>query len=190
MADNQAVCFEEGFRVMGRKNKYFTNIKPNIDLIVGYLSSGHTESSVAKRFGVGVSTWERHKYKYEEFREAIHKSGMNAVALVVKSIFKRANGYTYKEEHAEERIVDGIKTTVSKVVKKHVPPDTAAGIYITTNRDPEHWKNTQNIKHSGVLKNTGVLAVPIALNEETWEKLAKAQQSGNEQNGNEQNGKH
>jgi len=164
----------------GRKNKYFTNIEPNLYLIAGYLNSGHTEASVAKMFGVGVSTWERHKNSYEDFRELIRKSGMNATALVVNSIHKRATGYEYEEITTE--ITDngpqkgkqgrqrqaGNQRRVIKKVTKHVPPDTAAGIFWLTNRDPEQWKNTQNIRHSGEIKNSGVLMTSLPMDKDEW----------------------
>lgn len=161
----------------GRKNKYLTNIEPNIDLIIGYLNSGHTEASVAERFGVGVSTWQRYKSKYPEFREQIRKAGMNATALVVNSIFKRANGYEYEEIHTEitdngrqnqRQQSSGNQKRVIKKVTKQVPPDTAAAIFIVTNRDPEHWKNQQNIKHSGEIKNSGVLMTSPPMEKDEW----------------------
>lgn len=159
----------------GRRNKYFTNIEPNFDLIAGYLNGGHTEASVAKSFGVGVSTWERYKSEHPEFREAIHKSGMNATALVVNALFKRATGYQYEEIHTE--ITDNGRQSqqsaanqrrVIKKITKEVPPDTAAAIFWTTNRDPEHWKNQQNIKHSGEIKNSGVLMTSPPMDKDKW----------------------
>lgn len=162
----------------GRKNKYETNLKPNMDQIVGYLNGGYTEASVAKRFGVGVSTWERYKVACKEFKEAIKKSGMNATALVVNALHKRATGYEYEETHVIFKPPkvgkDGKpKNQIKEIrkVTKHVSPDTAACIFWTTNRDPKHWQNTQSIKHSGEIKNTGVLVVmELPKSTEEWSK--------------------
>lgn len=193
MANDQAVWSEKGFRVMaGRKNKYFTNIEPNLELITGYLSSGHTEASVAKRFGIGVSTWEKYKTEHEEFRDVIQKAGMNATALVVNAAHKRATGYEYEYEETQivfyppEKGEDGKVSNRIKEIKKvtkpvKIPPDTAAFIFWLVNRDPEHWQNTQNINHSGEIKNSGVLAVPISMSKDQWSKLAKEQQNGKEE---------
>lgn len=160
----------------GRKNKYYTHVEPNLKFIEGFLSSGHTEESVAKRFGVGVSTWERYKNEHDELRQVIHRSGMNATALVVNSLFKRANGYQYEEIHT--KIIDsgqqrqgqgqGSQRRIIKKITKEVPPDTAAAIFWITNRDPENWKNTQNIKHSGEIKNSGVLMTSPPMDKDEW----------------------
>jgi len=159
----------------GRKNKYFTNIEPNMDLIAGYLNGGHTEASVAKSFGVGVSTWERYKTEYRDFREAIRKAGMNATAVVVNSLFKRANGYKYEETQyifdPPKQDQDGkVRNRIREIrkVEKQMPPDTAAAIFWVTNRDSEHWKNMQNIKHGGEIKNTGVLMISPPEETEEW----------------------
>ena len=178
MADDQAVRAQEGVRVMaGRKNKYDSHIKPNMNMIIGYLNGGHTEASVAKRFGVSVSTWELYKLRKSEFSEAIKNAGMNATALVVNALHKRATGYEYDEIHTEitdtgaQHAQAGQPLAQRRVIRKitkHVPPDTAAGIYWTTNRDPDNWKNTQNIKHSGEIKNAGVLMVAPPMSKEEW----------------------
>jgi len=152
----------------GRRNKYYTNIEPNLKFIEGFLSSGHTEESVAKRFGVGKSTWSKYKNEHKELRDVIHRAGLNSTALVVNSLFKRAKGYEYDEIYVESRNVNGLQTEIVKKVTKQVPPDTAAAIFIATNRDPEHWKNTQNIKHAGEIKNSGVLLTSPPMDKDEW----------------------
>jgi hypothetical protein len=160
---------------MGRRNKYLTNIEPNMEMIVGYLNSGHTEASVAARFGVGVSTWERYKSEHEEFREAIRQAGMNATALVVNSLFKRAKGYEFEETQvifdAPQKDKDGkLRNPIREIRKttKHIAPDTAAIIFWVINRDPEHWKNSQYINHSGEIQNNGVLLTAPPMDKEEW----------------------
>ena len=167
----------------GRKNKYRSHVEPRFDTIQGLLRSGHTEKSIAKSLGVGVSSWERYKKEIKEFRELVKKSVTDSTALVVNAMHKRATGYEYEEVQITftsppqgRKGKQGQAAAQQRVIKKttkHVSPDTAAGVYWTTNRDPEHWKNTQNIKHSGEIKNAGVLVVAPPMSKEEWLKQSQ-----------------
>jgi len=161
----------------GRKSKYHTHVEPRFEFIQGKLRSGYTEESIAKSLGIGASTWKKYKALFVDFRDLIKKAAFDSTALVVNALHKRATGYEYDEIHTEITDTGAQKKQagqplaqrrVIKKITKHVPPDTAAGIYWTTNRDPANWKNTQNIKHSGEIKNTGVLVVAPPLSKEEW----------------------
>lgn len=165
----------------GRKNKYQTHIEPHLQAIKGYLRSGHTEESIAARYGVGTSTWHRYKTVFKEFRELVIKATQDSMALVVNALFKRATGYEYDEIQTEitdqgqgqgkEQGQPGNQRRVIKKTTKQVAPDTGAAIFLLINRDPEHWQNRQDIRHSGEIKNQGVLMVSPPLDKDEWEKF-------------------
>ena len=60
----------------GRKSKYETHIKPNLDKIKK-LASSHLEKDIAKQLGVSVSTFMEMKRKHPELQEALKKVNKN-----------------------------------------------------------------------------------------------------------------
>lgn len=143
----------------GRLNKYDRYIQPNLELITGWLRSGYTQESIAKRLGVGKSTWEHYKVERSELRELIVKGQQDVAPLCVNNLVKRANGYSYDEktvEEVKERNEAGelvIVKVTTKIVTKQVVADVASNIFLLCNRD-KNWQNTQHIQHSGELLNT------------------------------------
>lgn len=165
---------------MAKKPKYETVILPSLDVILGLLRSGFTETSIAKRLGIGRSTWEACKANHPDFREHLFKGRMDVGALCVNNLLKRANGYDYDEITTE--ITDGggpssqgqpgSQRRIVKKVTKHVPPDVAANIFIICNR-LKNWQHVQYIKHSGEIKGSGVLLTGPPLKKEEWLKFYK-----------------
>lgn len=177
------------------KSKYETHIEPHFDIILGYLRSGYTEASIAKRLGVGVSTWEKYKKEHIEFLEVIKTGRQDIGALAVNNLKKLADGYDYEEIHTE--IVDsgavktdkdknkrGAQRRVIKKITRHVPPNLGANIFIVLNRMKERWKNKQEIKHSGQVRTSGVLMTGVPLSREAWLQFYK----DNVENANPSNG--
>ena len=77
------------------------------------------------------------KNTYPDFLEAINSGKQNADAMVAKSLFHRALGYSHKE--------DDIRTCDNQVVitetTKHYPPDTTACIFWLKNRRRDQWRD-------------------------------------------------
>ena len=88
---------------------------------------------------------------YPEISESL-KRGKEVVDLEVENtLLKRALGYDYYEETEELRFNNAsgeYKMTVTKRVKKSVPPDVTALIFWLKNRMPDKWKDRQNIELS------------------------------------------
>ena len=159
------------------KGKYDTHVQPNFEIILGYLRSGFTEASIAKRLGVGVSTWEKYKNEHVEFLELIKTGRQDVAALAVNSLVKRATGYDYEEIHTEIKISGKAQSeqgqrvsqpAVIKKITKHVMPDVGAICVILFNRMKTKWQNKQEIRHSGQIKNAGVLLAGAPLSKEAW----------------------
>ncbi len=138
----------------GCPNKYKTIIQPNLQVILGWLRSGYTEETIAKRLGLGHSTWHRHKTAQPEFAKMVNEGRQDTGALAVNSLFRRVLGYEYEETTVEERLVEGKKQTFTKTITKQMAPDVAACCFFIVNRLPELWQHIQHIQHSGEVFNT------------------------------------
>jgi len=158
----------------GRKSKYQTHVEPNFEVILGHLRAGQTEKGIARSLGVGITSWKKYKLQFPAFMALIKKGSLDSCALCVNSLFKRANGNEYDEIHVEERknTVNGVTETVVKKIVRHVSPDVGALVFWLINRDPKHWRNRQDIQHSGDVKGLGVLLVHAPMSVERWKKAA------------------
>lgn len=115
----------------------------NLALLQGWARDGLTDEQIAHNMGVGLTTLNTWKVKYEDIRDALKKGKEVADYEVENALFKSACGYDY-EEITEERIFN--KTThqwelqITKRVKKHQPPSNTAQIFWLKNRKPQAWR--------------------------------------------------
>src|SRR5690606_25933325 len=84
------------------------------------------------------------KQEFPEFSESLKKGKDEADALVASSLFRRALGYNHPD--TDIKMFRG-KIITTKVTK-YYPPDTTAAIFWLKNRQPEKWRDKQEIKHS------------------------------------------
>jgi hypothetical protein len=105
---------------------------------------GATDKDLAGFFEVAESTISKWKLDYPEFSEALKAGKMEADAQVANRLFKRAIGYKHPDTHFSA--FEGIVTATPTV--KHYPPDTTAGIFWLKNRQPEKWRDKQEVEHS------------------------------------------
>lgn len=122
--------------------------------------SGMTDRQLARLFGVDGSTLTRWRKEHPEFAEACRK-GRDAYdsCEVEAALLKRAKGYKVVEVTKEPVLVVvpgegaprlvGPELRVTKAVTKHVAPDTGAARYWLANRDPERWRDRQEVRHTG-----------------------------------------
>jgi len=150
---------------MARANKYETHIKPYFEQIFGWLRSGHTEGSIAKRLGITDDTWTNYKKRYSDFSDTIKRGGQDSTALVVNKLYQRAMGYEFDEITTEIKNIDGKQHKIVKKTTKHIAPDVGAIAIVLFNRDPANWKNKQNIEHT--------IAASDSLQDKTIEELNK-----------------
>ena len=109
-------------------------LKDKLILIQGMARDGLTQQQIANNLGISIDTLIENKKKYSEFNDAL-KKGKEVIDFEVENaLLKRALGYEYEEETYENGIL-------TKKVKKHVAPDTAAQIFWLKNRKPNNWKD-------------------------------------------------
>ena len=116
--------------------------KPDFyELVTNYCLLGADDHELARFFHVDRDTWLVWVKHSEDLRDAIDEGFTKADARVAKAMLKRATGYSYDRQ----RLVikkDGSSQIIDLV--EHVPPDTAAGKFWLTNRQPRHWADRQD----------------------------------------------
>ena len=145
----------------GRPSKY----KPEFDVQAAKLCKlGATDAQLADFFEVNIDTISEWKNVYPSFSVSLKQSKADADAQVVKSLFKRANGFsapavkifqrnTFKhklkplnvnQELAEDAKVEEETGYPSDALVvpyiEQYPPDTVACIFWLKNRDPANWR--------------------------------------------------
>lgn len=108
---------------------------------------GWTDLEMARFFEVDQATWYRWKAADEAFCEALKEWKAEADAQIERSLYERAKGYS----HPEDKIFVDKGEPVIVPTTKHYPPDTTAMIFWLKNRQPERWRDKQELDHSGNL---------------------------------------
>jgi len=122
--------------------------------MVKFLSPrGLTDWEFAELFGVSAKTLNAWCARYPEFNAAFEFRA-EATARVARSMFHKANGYTFE---SEKLFFDAKKGEVVRAKTiEHVPPDTASQIFWLCNRDPENWKQRRDVNIQGQLKTVAI----------------------------------
>ena len=124
---------------LGRPTKYKEEYN---ELVYNYSLLGATDEEIASFLGVCINTITNWKHTEEAFLGAIKKGKEEADANVVKSLYKRANGYITKETKTSS----GGENELISITEKEVPPDTTAQIFWLKNRQPKKWRDKHNIE--------------------------------------------
>ena len=109
---------------------------------------GATVEEIAEAFGITERTVYRWVKKYDSFRSAVESGRDAADAKVIKSLYQRAIGYEYTEEHQIVEIDP--KTQMPKPLKvekykRRVPPDVGAQCFWLKNRLPDKWRDRHEL---------------------------------------------
>lgn len=145
----------------GRKNRYETHVVPFFKEIEEWLSNGATERQIAEKLGVGYSTFNDYKNKYQELKELLKKGRRNLVSDLRGALVKRAMGFDYTEtkvvkEHVDlpesirqflldngftEEQIEQSHLIKTEIANKHALPDVAALNLALKNYDEDNWAN-------------------------------------------------
>lgn len=112
---------------------------------------GATQRVLAAIFEVDEDTITNWKSKHPEFMRAFNGSAAEADLRVANSLYDQAIGYTYQTQECKVvKDKDGNERLEAVNVTKHVPAKTTAGIFWLKNRQPELWRDVQQVEHSGL----------------------------------------
>lgn len=116
----------------------------------GWARDGLTDEQIASNVGIGYSTLQTWKSKYQDIQDTL-KKGKEVVDIQVENaLLKRALGYEYEEVKEEYECGELAKTTRTK---KQIAPDVTAQIFWLKNRRPDKWRDKQDIKVDGNINN-------------------------------------
>lgn len=106
---------------------------------------GATDREVAAFFDVSESTLNTWKHTHPEFLESLSLGKDAADERVIKSLYRRAIGYT----HDAVKIFQYQGAEVVVPYEEHVAPDTTACIFWLKNRRKGEWRDKQDHELSG-----------------------------------------
>jgi len=111
---------------------------------------GATDKDLAKFFEVTESTLNLWKQQHEEFSESLKEGKIEADAIVAQKLYHRAIGY----EHIETITAAYQGQITDKLdVIKHYAPDPTAAIFWLKNRQPDKWRDKQEIESKNINYN-------------------------------------
>lgn len=99
---------------------------------------GLTNEEISEALDIGLTTFDRWMSEHDKFRGAIKEGKVIADAKVANSLYNRAIG----SQVFEERVIDGEIRTLAKTL----PPDTMAASLWLRNRQPQKWRDKQEIQ--------------------------------------------
>ncbi len=106
---------------------------------------GYTDVELADFFQVSERTLNTWKKDFPEFLQSTKRGKDIADADVAEKLYKRALGYTHKSVKIFNN--DGVPLKVEYT--EHYPPDTQAASLWLRNRQPNKWRDKQDIEHGG-----------------------------------------
>lgn len=147
---------------MGRPSAYKEEYA---ELAYNYCLLGATDDDLAKFFGVSEVTINAWKKDQPDFLKSLKEGKSEADANVAQSLYRKAIGYSHKD--TKFATFEG-KITDAKEYIKHYAPDTVACIFWLKNRQPDLWRDKQELETT----NTAELVI----SEEKQNELIEAMQ--------------
>jgi hypothetical protein len=105
---------------------------------------GLTDKDLCVLLEIDEMTLNRWK-KDEEFMLALKGGKLEADNQVVRRLYERAMGYEHEDTYFSNYLGKVTATTYTK----HYPPDPTALIFWLKNRQPDKFRDKQEIEHSG-----------------------------------------
>lgn len=148
---------------MGKKKGRPTDYRPEmVEQVEKWSWLGATNDKMAEFLNVTVTTFKMWMNTYPDFAAAVKKGREDADAAVIKSLYRRATGYSCTEiveDHTKARPVqEGLevdeegdlevnvenKPTI-RVTKKEIAPDPISMIFWLKNRRPDEWRDKRHV---------------------------------------------
>lgn len=134
---------------VGRPTKYNPEYHPI--QVMKYCLAGLIDTQIAQLFEISVSTLNEWKKEYPEFSESIKKGKDEADCNVASMLYKKAVGFKEKRQvpFKVKKTMNGVGSE-EKIeiveVEDYYPPETSAQIFWLKNRQPQTWRDKQNVE--------------------------------------------
>lgn len=122
--------------------------------IQGWVRKGLSNKVIAENMGITEKTLYEWAAKYSDFGDTLKRTKEITVYEVEDAMFKAAKGY-FVEETKTITNKDG-KTLRIETNKKWIPPNTTAQIFYLKNKDPDNWRERNDLSltaSNGVLES-------------------------------------
>lgn len=144
------------------KGKYHKWLEPdNLTLLKGFARNGYTDEDIAQKMGINVGTLYEWKKRFSEIDEALKKGKDIIDDEIEETLIKSAMGYSYDEVIKELRKndeTDEVELVVTRVVRKHQPPNVTALIFWLKNRRRDTWRDKiskEDLQSENILLSVG-----------------------------------
>ena len=95
---------------------------------------------------MNTATIYRWRNVHEQFCEAVRAGKERSDERVERALFNRAVGYSFESEKVFQHQGEIIRAPTVE----HVPPDPGAAMNWLKNRNPDTWRDKQEIEHKGL----------------------------------------
>jgi hypothetical protein len=126
----------------GRKSTFLKQYIP-IAKRMAYL--GATDRDLAAAFQTSIKCIWEWKAKHPEFGSALVVGKEEADQRMIRSMYQRGVGYDY--DAVKIFMLAGAKSPIYAPYVEHVPPDPTAGMFWLKNRQPDKWRDVQQLEH-------------------------------------------
>jgi hypothetical protein len=116
---------------------------------------GATDQELADFFEVCEATINNWKIEFPEFLESVKRGKLQADANVADRLYQRAMGFEHDDVHVSN--YQGAVTLTP--IRKVYAPDTGAAVFWLKNRQGKHWREKQEVEHTGNVFDSLLAAV-------------------------------
>jgi len=125
-----------------------------------------SDKQIAQNLGISERTFYTYLKKYPQFLQAYTRGKIEVVEELENAVFKRALGFEYEITTTDTRKdEDGnIKYIITRKIKKQLPPDTQALIWLLSNLNNQKWKRNPDLAGG---------SIDVQLQQKTFSQLIK-----------------
>ena len=155
------------------KSKYESHVAPFLDKIARWAESGASQSEIAEKLHLAVSTFKLYLSKgdkgeepYSDLSDCFRKAAEVPDDNVEAAMYKRACGIEYEERVYElvmNKDTGEAEERCTKRTVKYIPPDPTSGMFWLTNRRPDRWRYKPEPAQNDEGGGTGVVMLPAVM---------------------------
>ena len=132
-----------------------------IEKLCKHLRQGSSIKSACAAVGISRETFHKWKKEKSDFSDKAAKAMAIPDRKVENAMYKSARGYSYTEtEYKAVQVKEKIKHIPIKKTRKIIQASVGAQKFILINRNPEEWRDKQDLNLSGDMNITVISAIP------------------------------
>ncbi len=133
---------------------------------------GATEAEMADALNISVSTLSDWMHKHPDFSRVVESGKVQADAAVAEQLHSRATGYSH--EAVKIFMPAGAQAPVYAPYTERYPPDTKAALAWLSRRQPEKWRERQQVDVTGTIAHRIAQMTPDQRAADALELVARA----------------